>query len=241
MDNSIMTNLEMLQNIKTEIKNSIEEHSIEVDCGMIGYPDKIRSIPSAPKKINVEKNTKFAYSSFKNIPDFDTSEYTDMSYMFYACNNLTAIPEFDTSNVTNMSNMFFNCRNLMSIPEFDTSNVTNMSNMFYGCAAKSIPLLDASKVTKFKNVISAAGVELGGFKNLGMQKSLDTSSDDLYKSPFYGVVLSKTSVLNIFNNLYDRSAANYSAVTLWFDRDIDVTEEEIAIATNKGWIINWYG
>ena len=53
-------------------------------------------------------------------------------------NNLLAIEKFNvknTSKVTNMSNMFYGCNNLTSLDlsGFDTSKVTNMSNMFYGC------------------------------------------------------------------------------------------------------------
>jgi surface protein len=68
---------------------------------------------------------------------FDTSNVTDMSYMFYNCTSLTEIDLsiFDTSNVTDMSFMFYNSTSLTEIDlsSFDTSNVTTMDSMFDGC------------------------------------------------------------------------------------------------------------
>ena len=75
----------------------------------------------------------------------DTSEVTNMSYMFINCTNLTTIPLLDTSNVDNMRDMFFDCTNLTTIPLLDTSNVDDMRYMFEGCTSlTTIPLLDTS-------------------------------------------------------------------------------------------------
>ena len=45
----------------------------------------------------------------------DTSNVTNMSYMFYSCSNLTTIPSLDTSNVTDMNSMFSYCIKLTTI------------------------------------------------------------------------------------------------------------------------------
>ena len=98
----------------------------------------------------------FYYSNMNNgklksIPQLDTSNVTDMGYMFHNCSLLESIPQLDTSNVTNMEYMFYNCICLTTIPQLDTSNVTNMSHMFYGYLTysklESIPQLDTSNVT----------------------------------------------------------------------------------------------
>ena len=49
--------------------------------------------------------------------NFDTSNVTDMSYMFYRCSYLTKIDlaNFDTSKVTNYSNMFNYLTNITEI------------------------------------------------------------------------------------------------------------------------------
>ena len=70
---------------------------------------------------------------------FDTSNVTDMGYMFYNCTSLTSLDlsTFNTSNVTNMGRMFQSCSSLTSLDlsSFDTSNVTNMDYMFYNCTS----------------------------------------------------------------------------------------------------------
>ena len=63
----------------------------------------------------------------------DTSNVTDMSYMFYDNENLTTIPRIDTSNVTDMTDMFYGCTQLTSVPAFDVSNVTTFFHMFDRC------------------------------------------------------------------------------------------------------------
>ena len=92
-----------------------------------------------------------------NITTLNTSNVTNMSYMFSDCKGLTSTTQIigftnlNTSNVTNMERMFQNCYNLTSIDvsNFDTSNVTNMHCMFYDCSGlTSLDLsnFDTSKV-----------------------------------------------------------------------------------------------
>ena len=77
---------------------------------------------------------------------FDTSNVTNMSYMFSSCRSLTNLDLscFNTSKVTNMAYMFFGCSSLTSLDVggFDTSNVTTMFDMFFGCS--SLTSLDIS-------------------------------------------------------------------------------------------------
>ena len=77
---------------------------------------------------------------------FNTSNVTDMSFMFSRCESLTELDlsGFDTGNVTDMSRMFDGCSSLteLDVSGFDTGNVTDMSWMFYYC--KSLTELDVS-------------------------------------------------------------------------------------------------
>ena len=81
-----------------------------------------------------------------DVSNFDTSNVTSMNTMFGCCNGLTSldISNFNTSNVIDMYGMFNGCSGLTSldISNFNTSNVTNMSSMFYGC--RSLTSLDLS-------------------------------------------------------------------------------------------------
>jgi surface protein len=80
------------------------------------------------------------------LDTWDTSNITNMSYMFQGCVGLTELDlsSFDTSNVTTMQAMFQGCIGLTSVDvnSFDTSNVTNMSTMFLNCS--SLSTLDLS-------------------------------------------------------------------------------------------------
>lgn len=100
----------------------------------------------ASNSADATSNTKYMFNgckyfmkSVKFSKNIDTSNVTDMSYMFYYCEKLEEldISGFDTGNVINMRDMFF--RNLklknLDVTNFDTSKVTNMSEMFYQCAA----------------------------------------------------------------------------------------------------------
>ena len=80
------------------------------------------------------EKTKFKYI---DISDWDVSGVTDMSYMFYWCNELTSVGNisgWDISSVTDMSYMFAFCKKFnQDISKLGVSSVTDMSYMFQGC------------------------------------------------------------------------------------------------------------
>ena len=175
----------------------------------------------------------------------DTSNVTNMSGMFYNCNNLTTIPQLDTSNVTNMSSMFSYCYKLTTIPRLDTSNVTDMSSMFSYCnKLTTIPQLDTSNVNSISNTFQYASAlsDFGGLKNIGQAFSTTQSAN--YSS--YKLDLSKAtnltheSLMNVINNLYDIATAGVQAqqLVLGSDNLAKITDEEKAIAQNKGWSLS---
>ena len=91
----------------------------------------------------------------KGIPYFDTSNVTNMVFMFGFCSSLTTIPLLDTSSVTNMNNIFNHCTSLTTIPQLNTSNVTSMTNMFNSCTSlTTIPQLNTAKVTNMGYMFS---------------------------------------------------------------------------------------
>ena len=197
-----------------------------------------------PDNIKITNMASFYRGSSKKIlmPVVDTSNVTDMSYMFNYCSALTSVPLFDTSNVTNMSNLFNYCSVLTTIPQLDTSNVTNMSNMFAGCSAlTAVPLLDCGKVTNiqlFGYGDIASVKHLGGFKDLGKVSSVSGTSSTYLMTRVPN--LTKESVLNVLNNLYDRKTAGLSVLTLKLHANhlAMLSDEEKAIATNKGWTLS---
>ena len=79
---------------------------------------------------------------------------------------------------------------------------------------------------------------LGGFINYGkMSNASSITSYTAGLSPCNN--LTRDSLMNIINNLYDRATAGYSVLTIKIHPDAlaRLTEDDIAIATNKGWTI----
>ena len=93
-----------------------------------------------------DSNPNNTIRTIKFSREINTSNVSDMSYMFSGCQSLVSldVSSFDTSNVTNMSYMFSSCRSLVSldVSSFDTSNVTRITSMFSSC--RSLTSLDLS-------------------------------------------------------------------------------------------------
>ncbi|MBO4244644.1 MAG: BspA family leucine-rich repeat surface protein [Bacteroidales bacterium] len=86
------------------------------------------------------------YLTSLDVSSFKTDNVIDMCYMFSGCSSLTTIDlsKFNTENVTDMCGMFWLCRNLTSLDAsgFNTKNVSNMYCMFSGC--EKLTSLDVS-------------------------------------------------------------------------------------------------
>ena len=206
---------------------------------MFYYCENLITIPQLDTSNVTDTNYMFYHcSNLLTIPQLNTSNVTNMYSMFYNCDKLVTIPQLDTSKVTNMNAMFSDCENLITIPQLDTSNVTNMSSMFRSCPRLvSIPLLDCGKVTSSGSILNPSYygdhiylTDLGGFKNLKVDF-------DIQKAPN----LTVQSLMNVINNLYDFRANGESTtrtLTLGTTNLNKLTDEQKAVATNKGWSLN---
>ena len=228
-----------------DINEYLSDTITKGDSSIGGWMKTIKKIRSP---LTIE-GTDAAYMFYKyllnELPQIDTSNVTNMNSMFYNCTNLTTIPQIDTSNVTNMNYMFGACTNLTTIPQLDTSNVTNMNYMFSNCPnLTTIPQLNGEKLTSvagtFGNCKSLEN--FNGIINLG-QAYLTTQSANYYN---YKLDLSACtnltydSLMNIINSLYDIATLGVKSQQLILgDKNLEkLTEEEIAIATNKGWSVS---
>ena len=102
--------------------------------------------------------------SIKGLEYLNTSDVTNMSYMFYGCEKLKDIDvsTFNTANVTNMYGMFYGCNRMehLDLSGFNTANVTNMGGMFRGCTSlKTVDLrdFDTENVTKVSYMFYQCG------------------------------------------------------------------------------------
>ena len=94
------------------------------------------------KVINGEENIKLykfekeGYYYFKLI--FNNNKITNLKELFEYCSNISFIDltNFNTSNVSDMSYMFSNCyklKEIKGINKFNTNNATKINDMFYDC------------------------------------------------------------------------------------------------------------
>lgn len=162
--------------------------------------------------------------------------------MFGACSKLIIGPEVNTTNVTTANYVFQNCSKMITIPQYDTSKATDMQYMFGGCAKmRSVPALDASSATNVNSIFADGTnyrlMHIGGLINLGKQSTLNGTSSGFLS---YLPNLTKESIMNVINNLYDRAAAGFSVKTIKMHANhlAALTDEEKAIATNKGWTLS---
>ena len=166
-------------------------------------------------------------TSLDNVIKFeDTSNVIDMSTMFYECNALTTIPLLDTSKVTNMSTMFYNCNKLTTIPLLDTSNVTNMNSMFYYCVKlTTIPSLDTSNVNSMSSMFYECS-NLTEIHMTGMKVSFNIAASTQF---------TRDALVEILNNL--ATVTSTKTLTMGSTNLAKLTDEDKAIATNKGWTL----
>lgn len=179
---------------------------------------------------------------------WDTSKVTDMDYMFNNCQKLSeikGIESWDTSKVTRMDYMFYSCQNLTSldVSGWDTSKVTDMNYMFSYC--KKLSTLSTIKADNLK--ISSYGSPFGANDNTILSSwggfiNLKNSWNGTYCVDKL-TALSHQSLVNIINGLYDfvgngvTPTSSQGIIKFGSTHLARLTEEEIAIATNKGWTL----
>ena len=176
---------------------------------------------------------------------------TDLQAMCYMCYNLKKInmSNMISENISNCYMTFSSCSKLETIifpDDIGTKfGATNIAQMFRKCTnLTTLPLINASNVINIywlfyqtKNITN-----LGGFRNLG-EAYLTTQSANyedyrLDLSPCS--LLTKQSIINVLNNLYDIASkgCNTQSIVLGSTNIAKLTEDEIAIATNKGWTVS---
>ena len=189
---------------------SYSDYSARGDGSVKAWMDGTELYIGGYGKIIAGKSLAFAFmNGFKidkitGLEMLDTSNVTDMSFMFYSCGRYSQVftldlgNNFDTSNVTNMSYMFYSCGNESAVftldlgENFDTSNVTDMHYMFSSCGVCSqVFTLDlgdkfnTSKVTDMKEMFRSCGSASKLF-TLNLGDKFDTSNVADMRLMFHG-------------------------------------------------------
>lgn len=247
------TELIPASNFDTEI-NSIETGGGDINDYFINKPTA-KTIVSWIKKLPTMdfsnlKNDAF-YELFRNMYNLKEVKIINSeqvsgwaNYMFY---NTTLLESYEIDgNLINCKshNSLFSYSGIKEIKNINTSNSTNLGAFANYCSnLTDIDELDGSNVIAVNAfcVASSNLVNFGGIKNLG--KAYLTTQNANYS--LYGLDLSTNtnltheSLMNVINNLYDIASAGVQTqkLTLGSTNLAKLTEEEIAIANNKGWTI----
>ena len=166
---------------------------------------------------------------FKGIEVIYDLDLTNITTMFAGFSSsypkLKTLTLKNTGHITGWNQCFSGCAALTDLCEIDASGALNVSNVFQGCTS----------LTNF-----------GGFKDLGKSFLFTMENYSSYTLDVSACPLTHESLMNIINKLYDLNIS-YSTVNngdlyrqkliLGTDNMAKLTEEEIAIATNKGWTV----
>ena len=207
-----------------------------------------------------DSNLQVSGSNIKNMPyaefigdqaakylKFDTSMITDASYMFSGYKG-SSFPQLSWESVTNISQMFYSASNMVRLPNFNFKKLTNFggssySSWLYGCTLiESIGVIDCDSITNVGYAFGGSSnsnlKHLGGFMNLGKASSVSNTNGSYFLA--YAPNLTYESVINILNGLYDRASAGLSVLTLKLHANhmAMLSDEDKAIATNKGWTLS---
>lgn len=146
--------------------------------------------------------------------------------------DITTNPPLNTSNVTTAQEMFAYCSNLTEVKDLDTSSATNIGSLCLYCSKlQSVSELDCSKVTSNISAYNAPFYYCNLLRNFGGFKGLKLN---MYLDNCYS--LSYESVMNVINKLAD----GVSGKTLYLHQGCVnmLSDDDIAIATSKGWSIS---
>ncbi len=108
----------------------------------------------------------------------------------------------------------------------DTSNVTDMSSMFTGCSnLTTVPQLNTSNVTSMSSMFYGCS-KLKSILMTGMKTNFDISASTKFE---------RTDLVTILNNL--ATVTSTKKLTMGATNLAKLTDEDKAIATNKGWTL----
>ena len=148
-------------------------------------------------------------TSISGLENLNTTHVTDMSKMFYNCNNLSSLDlsQFNTGNVEKMNEMFYYCRELKSLDlsAFNTAKVNNMYRMFYYCFVRTIDLssFNTANVENMDEMFAGASLVV----NIYTSESFKT--DKLTTSNYMFYLCTKLPNFNKYE--VDATHANYGA------------------------------
>lgn len=227
------------------------ETNVQLTTGPISY--YLKKIPPVDfSNYRYMDNYFLSHKYLEEARQLDVSSASTVMQMYSGCSKLKKIYGFSKSGANNYQNFARECSLLESVGNIMTENCTNISYAFY--SDKKLIDLEECDFGACKNINKtfyncSSLMNLGGFKDLGKGYASITTENhangclDLSAS----AVLTYESLMNVINKLYDLNltydVANggtlYSQQLVLGSTNLaKLTSEEIAIATNKGWVVS---
>lgn len=188
----------------------------------------------------------------KNFPNLNYSKVTNIASMCSNCSSITNVPSLNLPEVTGCNSMFYSCTELIECGDINAPKTTNIGSMFNICRSlKTLGEINGESVTSITQSFLSSCSSLqnfGGVKNLGKAYTQKTANNSNYTFRLsYCSNLTHDSLMNVINKLYDLNLAYDVANggTLYKQQLIlgstnlaKLTDEEIQIATDKGWSVS---
>lgn len=179
-----------------------------------------------------------------DVTGWDLSNFTGSTdSWFYGCSKLAEIKGIENwflPNLTSLYYLFYSCTSLTSLDlsSWGINSVKNLNQTFYGC--NKLVTLDLSS-WNLVNVTSISQV----FYNCSSLTNLNFGYDIKYSfSLSSSTKLTVESILSVLNGLYDftgkgeNPSSSQGKLTLGSTNLAKLSDEQKAIATGKGWVLN---
>ena len=177
---------------------------------------------------------------YKNgFPGYDINNFWDSQWESFR-ENIVYMPAVRFDNGVSLKNMFNGSSPLRVFPP-SRASISNLQGTFYMCNnLESVGLLECGNTYTIRDMFwkNYNLRHLGGFNNLG--NNIDTLSTLANGTLYFkdSLKLSKESLLNVFNTIGTKGP-RAEQLTIYLN-EIHLallTDEDIAIATNKGWTV----
>ena len=199
-----------------------------ITLGNIVFGGKGNGGGSAASAYVVPNGMNFGYTSLTEFPTegLDFSQKTNFNHCWYWCSSFTEFPALNLSSGTNFYYAWFGCSSLTSFPKVDLSAGTNFGYAWASCSKlASFPALNLSNGTDFYmawyNCTSLT--TLGGFGTI--KRNIDLH---------WSTLLTVESLMNVINQA---ATVTGKTMTLGSTNLAKLTDEQKAVATNKGWTL----
>lgn len=208
---------------------------------------KIETPPNIDTSNGINFYRMFASAGWLNaLPEFDTTNGKNFSYMFNWCILMDNSKEivYDVGKCQNFSFMFNECHSMKVAPTMNTYNGRAFAFMFCNCSSLvTIPKLYLSKTVEQyydENNMATYACFYKAFSGCTNLENITIQGYIYHTISFNGCnKLTHESLMSIINALahFSSSSKVYRYCQLGSANLAKLTDEEKAIATNKGWTL----